>query len=495
MTNSAPHESLKRARPPHRSTAARERVIARHDMTRPRPATSRDRSLPPMRRAGARRLIAILSGLVLAAFALAGAPPAAAQDWWTKLPGFEPFGGKKTLSPEERRAQNERARDALAQRVAPEFQAEQPLLSHATIRALEAAIGRYQAIAAAGGWQPVPDKVTLRLNDSDGNVSIVRRHLLMTGDLPAEAGTTWGFDNALESAVARYQLRHGLRITGFVDRRTRLALNVPAEERLAQLRKNLDRITALMKLAEAGRVVMVNVPAFRLEALDRGSLVLRSNVVVGRPDRETPEVSARIIEVNFYPYWRVPDSIARRDLIPQIRKDPGYFARERFAVMRTWGAEPFDPSYVNWNSPAVSTYKFRQDPGAFNALGVVRINMPNKHTVYLHDTPLKELFDQSARAFSSGCVRVERVIDLASWLLQAEEGWPRDKIEAVLRLKLSETVKLKKAVPVHFIYVTAWASGAGAAHFRQDIYGRDGLEGVAGNDLDDDAPQLSSVTP
>jgi len=424
-----------------------------------------------------------------------GANQAAAQDWWTNVPGFEPFGGKRTLSVEERRAQNQRARDALAQRVGPEFQAEQQLLSNGTLRALEMAIGRYQAIAAAGGWQTIPDKTTLRMNDSGEAVARVRRHLMATGDLPAEAGAGWGFDMTLETALARYQMRHGLRVTGFVDRRTRLALNVPANERLAQLRKNLARVKKQMKIAQAERVVIVNVPGYRLEALERGSLALRSNVIVGKPDRKTPEISARIIEVNFYPYWRVPDSIARRDLIPQIRKNPDYFNRERFAVMKTWGAKPLNPTNVNWSSPAVRNYKFRQDPGSFNALGVVRINMPNKHTVYMHDTPLKQLFGQSARAFSSGCVRVERVIDLASWLLSSEPGWSGAKIQSVLGQQQRETAKLKKSVPVHFIYVTAWASGEGTAHFRQDIYNRDGLLSVAGNDLDDDAPQLSGITP
>jgi murein L,D-transpeptidase YcbB/YkuD len=459
-------------------------------MMRPRPTKHH-------RRTRARGQLAAIGVCValLSAFSWLGADRAAAQDWWTSVPGFEPFGGKRTLSVEERRSQNQRARDALAQRVGPEFQAEQQLLSNQTLRALDTAIGRYGAIVAAGGWQPIPDKTTLRKNDTGEAVSRVRRHLMSTGDLPAEAGAGWGFDMTLETAVARYQMRHGLRVTGFVDRRTRLALNVPARERLAQLRNNLARVRKLMKLAKSERVVIVNVPAYRLEALERGSLALRSNVVVGKPDRKTPEVSARIIEVNFYPYWRVPDSIARRDLIPQIRKNPSYFSDERFAVMKTWGAKPLDPTRVNWSSPSVRNYKFRQDPGSFNALGVVRINMPNKHTVYMHDTPLKQLFGQSARAFSSGCVRVERIIDLASWLLGSEPGWSGAKIQSVLGQQQRETAKLKKSVPVHFIYVTAWASGDGTAHFRQDIYSRDGLLSVAGNDLDDDAPQLSGITP
>ena len=482
-----PYKNVKRPVPAKPSTAGGEHAIARTPMTLSTAKSSRS--------ALGRRLFAACLAIMAATAWNAANPARAQQDWWSDVPGFDAFGSKKELSRDERRALNQRARDALAARVAPEFQADPNLLSAETIRAMELAVRRYEAIVAAGGWDTIPDRTTLRINDSGTHVSTVRRHLLATGDLPSEAGAGWGFDMGLETAVARYQLRHGLRVTGFVDRRTRLALNVPAGERLAQLRYNLARVKKLMKITQAERLVMVNVPAYRLEALERGALALRSNVVVGKPDRATPDVSAKIIEVNFFPYWRVPDSIARRDLIPQIRKDPGYFSRERFAVMRTWGAKPLDPLTVNWRSPKVRSYKFRQDPGSFNALGLVRINMPNKHTVYLHDTPLKQLFGQSARAFSSGCVRVERIIDLATWLLAADRGWSGAQVQTVLARQAQESVKLKKSVPVHFIYVTAWASSEGTAHFRQDIYGRDGLQSVAGHDLDDDAPQLNSVTP
>ena len=215
-------------------------------------------------------------------------------------------------------------------------------------------------------------------------------------------------------------------------------------------------------------------PSYTLQAVEGGNIGLQSKVIVGKSSRETPSVSARISELNFFPYWRVPDSIAHKDLIPQIRKNPGYFTKENFSLLPSWGAKPIPPEQIDWMSPDVYKRKFRQDPGTNNALGVVRINMPNKHIVYMHDTPLKQLFNQNSRAFSSGCVRVERVLDLASWLVKDKKKWSTMRVNVTVALGKSQTVKLKKAVPVHFVYVTAWSTGNDIVHFRPEIYDRDG---------------------
>ncbi len=229
-------------------------------------------------------------------------------------------------------------------------------------------------------------------------------------------------------------------------------------ERLRQLQTNLSRAQKLMSINKAPRYVLVNVPAFIAQAVEHNQVALDSHVVVGKPQRATPAVSAKIVEVNFYPTWSVPDIVARNDLIPTIRKEPNYFYEQRFNVMRDWGASPLDPAEVDWASPQVVSYKFRQDPGPQNALGLVRINMPNKHAVYMHDTPLKALFSQSARAFSSGCVRVEQVFDLVAWLL-GDQGWTLAKVEDQIDSGKKIDVKLKKPVPVHFVYLTAFAAG------------------------------------
>lgn len=400
-----------------------------------------------------------------------------------------------TRSREDRRRQRELIRDALRSRLEPEFRSNTPYVSQQTIDALYGVISRYQSIIQAGGWPTVPADRTLRLNDTGPAVRQLRRRLWMTGDLRSDPRRGRGFDSNVEEAVARFQLRHGLRISGFVDIRTRRALNVPVKERLQQLQTNLARLTELMKINKDPRYVLVNVPAYQLQAVEGGQLAMTSGVIVGKPARATPSVSAKIRGLNFFPYWRVPDSIASKDLIPQIRKDPSYFDKQHFNLLPTWGAKPFERHQINWGSPDVYKYKFRQDPGPHNALGLVRIDMPNKHIVYLHDTPLKQLFGRSARAFSSGCVRVERVMDLASWLVRDEPKWDPLRVQVTLAQGQAEDVKLKKPVPVHFVYVTAWATANGIAHFRPDIYGRDGAAVEVTDSGEKLVPGSRAITP
>lgn len=416
------------------------------------------------------------------------------------LPGFASaqerwWENKRDLSLAERRAQRREASEEFRNRLGPEYETHTPFVSQQSIDGLSQAVQHYRKIVSSGGWKTFPRSMTIQANDRGNHVVELRRHLYMTGDLRHQSRREHVFDAALQEAVARFQLRHGLRITGFVDSRTRNALNVPAQDRLRQLEINLVRMQDLMRINKDQRYVLVNVPAYTLQAVQDNTLALSSKVVVGKPGRETPNVSVKIRELNFYPYWRVPDSIAHKDLIPHIRKNPTYFSEQHFSLMPGWGTKPFAPEEIDWFSPKVFSYKFRQDPGPYNALGVVRINMPNKHIVYLHDTPLKNLFNRDQRAFSSGCVRVERVLDLAGWLLQQNKNWTPMRVNVAVALGKSEDVKLKKAVPVHFVYLTCWASGGGIVHFRRDIYQRDGaIMQVADAD---DGPPISgpSITP
>ncbi|MEX2165782.1 MAG: L,D-transpeptidase family protein [Methyloceanibacter sp.] len=417
---------------------------------------------------------------VLSAMALAGAlgaflmaSQAVAQNQ------FNPFGAFTDSGPvtKEERARREQARTDLYDRLSPDYRMNVPFVSEAAIMGLEQAIQRYQQIVAAGGWPPIPDRVTLRQGDTSAEIAAIRQRLVLEGDFPPGSGRNPKFDQEFLVGLARFQIRHGLRVTGFVDSRTLRALNVSAGERLRQLQTNLSRVQKLMSLAKAPRYVLVNVPAYTAQAIEHNQVALDSPVVVGKPQRATPAVEARIVEVNFYPTWSVPDIVARNDLIPTIRKDPNYFYEQRFNVMRDWGAAPLDPAEVDWASPQVISYKFRQDPGPQNALGLVRINMPNKHAVYMHDTPLKALFSQSARAFSSGCVRVERVFDLVAWLL-GDQGWTLAKVEDQIASGKKIDVKLKKPVPVHFVYLSAFATENGTAQFRPDIYGKDAGYGM-----------------
>jgi murein L,D-transpeptidase YcbB/YkuD len=418
--------------------------------------------------------------------------PAAAQSQFNPYSSFTDSG---PVTPEEK-ARREQVRTDLYDRLSPPYRVDVPFVSTAEIAALQQAVERYRRIVSGGGWPLVSGKVTLRQGDTGTEIAAIRQHLIMEGDLAPGGGNDATFDQQFLEGLSRFQIRNGLRVSGFVDQRTLTALNVPAEERLRQLETNLQRMQGLMSINTAPRYVLVNVPAFIAQAVEHGNLALDSNVVVGKPARATPQVSAKIVEVNFYPTWSVPDIVARNDLIPTIRKDLNYFYEQRFNVMRDWKSPPLDPATVDWASPQVVSYKFRQDPGPQNALGVVRINMPNKHSVYMHDTPLKRLFGQSARAFSSGCVRVERVFDLVAWLLSPQKGWDLEKVQAQIESGKKLDVKLSQPVPVHFVYLTAFAGSNGLAQFRPDIYGRD--SGFGDSDDQQDAvvaAQSRAVTP
>lgn len=411
---------------------------------------------------------------------------------------LNPFGSFTDSGPvtQEEKSRREQVRTDLYDRLSPAFRIEFPFVSEASVAAIQQAILRYREIVAAGGWPLTAEKVTLRQGDTSGEIATIRQRLAIEGDLPQGKGRNPTFDQEFLEGLARFQVRNGLRVSGFVDQRTLAALNVPAAERLSQLETNLKRIQGMMSINKAPRYVLVNVPDFVAQAVEKGNLALESNVVVGKPARATPAVSAKIVEVNFYPTWSVPDIVAQNDLIPTIRKNPNYFYEQHFNVMRDWKTPPLDPASIDWASPQVVSYKFRQDPGPQNALGVIRINMPNKHSVYMHDTPLKRLFSQSARAFSSGCIRVEKVQELVAWLLGEQKGWTLEKVQAQVDSGKKIDVKLSRPVPVHFVYLTAFASGNGIAQFRPDIYGRDSSFGAPDDQQDAVVAQESrAVTP
>lgn len=444
----------------------------------------------PARRRPASRFGA--KAVTAALLAAAIAPAALAQNPFNPYRSFTDSG---PVTPEEK-ARREQVRTDLYDRLSPAYRIDVPFVSEASAAALEQAIQRYRQIVAAGGWPVTNQKVTIRQGDTSAEVATIRQHLVIEGDLPSGSGRDPTFDREFLDGLSRFQIRNGLRVSGFVDQRTLAALNVPAEERLAQLETNLKRVKGMMSFNKAPRYVLVNVPAFVAQAVEHGTLALDSNVVVGKPARATPRVSAKIVEVNFYPTWSVPDIVAQNDLIPAIRKDPNYFYEQHFNVMRDWKTPPLDPASIDWASPQVVSYKFRQDSGPQNALGVVRINMPNKHSVYMHDTPLKRLFGQSARAFSSGCVRVEKVLELAAWLLGDKKGWTLEKVQAQIDSGKKIDVKLAAPVPVHFVYLTAFANGNGIAQFRPDIYGRDSSFGDPDDQADAVVAQESrAVTP
>lgn len=435
--------------------------------------------------------------LLTAAFALltlagTGLPRAAsAQSWLESLPGFERRSpqANQQRSDEERRARRE-ANAQLDTADAELRRDDIPLISDVTLQAMESAAQAYRRIVANGGWPKITGTRTIRPGDDDPRVEPLRRLLWITGDYPEGSRGGYGYDKALEQAVRNFQIRHGIRQTGIVDRPTLAALEVPAERRLLQIQLNIARMRENLGKQQAERMVIVNVPAFALEAISRGVVDLRHRTIVGKPDRQTPTVTTTIRNVNFLPRWHVPDSVARLDLIPRLQKDPEYIRREHIRVVKHFGGPVVDDSALDWGSPDVLQYKFQQEPGEWNALGLVRIDMPNEHAVYMHDTPLKKLFGQRMRAFSAGCVRVEGVFDLVSWILQDVPNWTRQNVEEATRLGVQQDVPLPRPIPVHFVYMTAWAAPSGRVDFRPDLYGRDG-----GRESDDAYHGEGPVTP
>lgn len=352
-----------------------------------------------------------------------------------------------------------------------------PTLSPETAQKTEQVIPQYESIVARGGWQPIPPTDRLRLGNRHPSVKALRRRLIVGGDLDANAGTSDIFDSYVEAAVRRFQVRHGITVDGIVREQTFNAMNIPAPVRLNQLRTNVVRLRT-MSGGLGNRFVVCNVPAAQIEAIENGVAVSRHTGVVGKPDRPSPDIQSRIIEVNFNPYWTVPVSIVRKDLIPKMQAEPDYLTKNRIRIFSPRGIE-LQASQINWYSDEAVNYKFKQDPGDFNSLGSIRINFPNSHGVYMHDTPFKNLFGEDFRFHSSGCVRVQNVRELVSWLLGETPGWPRQEIDRVIRSGDRKDARLAKPVPLYWVYITAWATPDGVVQFRDDIYSRDGLGPIA----------------
>jgi L,D-transpeptidase YcbB len=352
-----------------------------------------------------------------------------------------------------------------------------PLISAQTIAATEAAIQSYRQLAAQGGWAPVPTSKTLQIGSRGAAVLALRKRLIVTGDLDNAAGANQVFDSYVDAAVKRFQARHGLGATGVVGEQTFTMLNVPVTERIRQLELNLVRLRSFSSNLGQRHIIM-NIPAAAVQTVENGVVATNHAAGVGKIDRQSPVMQAKVTEVNFNPFWTVPASIIRKDLIPKMQADPNYLSDNKIRMINGQGVE-VPPNSINWNSLEAVNYRFRQDPGGdFNSLGFVRVNIPNPYGVYMHDTPAKGIFGDDFRFVSSGCVRVQNIRDYVAWILKDNSGWDRDHIDDVIRSGARLDVKLTTPVPVYWVYITAWA-GDGLVQFREDIYQRDGFSGAS----------------
>jgi murein L,D-transpeptidase YcbB/YkuD len=347
-----------------------------------------------------------------------------------------------------------------------------PIVSLQTVAYTEQAIAQYQNIVAQGGWEQVPDTKKLQLGVIDPDVVPLRRRLMISGDLAQSAGLSEAFDSYVDAAVKRFQARHGLPSDGTLGQYSYAAMNVSAQVRLGQLQTNLQRLNERAGTL-GNRYVLVDIPGAQIEAVENDRVVLRHTAVVGKIDRQTPIVDSKINEIIVNPYWNAPVSIVRKDIIPLMRKDPNYLKDSKIRLFAPDGSE-VDPLTVDWSTDDAEKYRFRQDPGAGNAMASVKINFPSPDGVYMHDTPQQSLFGKMMRFDSSGCVRVQNVRDLVTWILRDTPGWSRQHFEAAIKSGENIPVQVTNPVPVFFLYISAWSTGPGVVQFRDDIYGLDG---------------------
>jgi L,D-transpeptidase YcbB len=345
---------------------------------------------------------------------------------------------------------------------------------------LKRALAKYRQIEAAGGWQVFPGGTKLQQGDREKRTALLRDRLAAEGFIAGPAKTTDPdfFDNDLADALKRFQISNGLDPDGVVGPHTRRELNLTVQQRIRQIIVNMERWRWLPQDL-GSRYLLVNIAAFSLTVVEEGKTVMQMRVVTGRPYRATPVFSAGLTYLVFNPYWNVPSTIAIKDILPKIKNDPDFLNTQKIRVLQGWNSRTreIDPASVNWQTVSTRNfpYRFRQDPGPQNALGRIKFMFPNSYDVYLHDTPAKELFAKARRDFSSGCIRIEKPLELAEYLLRKQPDWPPEKIRnAVSGPDAAEiTVKLPEPLTIYLLYWTIWVDEQDWLHFGTDIYNRD----------------------
>jgi murein L,D-transpeptidase YcbB/YkuD len=353
-----------------------------------------------------------------------------------------------------------------------------PSVAPQTALCTRQAAARYADLASHGGWQSLakPLKPGAQANE----LAQLRQRLEIEGDLARASGDTdravpW--DQALTDAIRHYQERLGLKQSGIVDEATLKALNVPADDRAKALQASADRLDIAHALRFDARHVVVNIPGAEVEAMDGDRVVRRYTAVVGGKDHQSPQIASKITAIVVNPTWTLPASIIKNEVIPKMEKSPRYLSRMKIEVLDARGRR-VSPRRIDWSSDEAAEYTLRQKAGRKNSLGTLKIDMPNKQQVYMHDTPAKAFFARDYRFLSHGCVRVEGVYDLAAWLLAGvkdSDGGSFDvaAIKDAVKDEAKQVVKLKQPVQVVWAYLDGWESPDGTVHFRDDIYGLD----------------------
>jgi murein L,D-transpeptidase YcbB/YkuD len=347
----------------------------------------------------------------------------------------------------------------------------EPTFDEGTAQRIREAALSYADLAIRGGWPMIPAEAKFALGVAGPHDDLLRQRLILSDDLAADK-TSGPFDADVAEAIKRFQVRHGLAATATVTPRTLAALNVPVQKRIRQLEASLERVDH-MNFQSGRRYVIVNLPAAFAEAVENDVVVRRYRVIVGKTEKPSPTLTAEITSVNLNPTWTVPSSIAKTEISAHMRKDPTYLSRMHMDVLDAHD-NPIDPNSVDWSGTRTPNFTVRQQNGAFNALGAVKIDMPNPYSVYMHDTNQRNLFSDDYRFDSHGCSRVDNVRDLATWLLQPEiPKWNRAALDAAIATGQRQDIALPNKVPVAWIYLTAWMTRDQTIQFRNDIYAQD----------------------
>ncbi len=337
-------------------------------------------------------------------------------------------------------------------------------------QALKKILRAYIRLAQSGSNPAIAAGATVKPGGSDPRMAQIRALLALTGDYAGPPSASATYDAALAKAVINFQARHGLEAKGLIGKQTILALNVPPAERKRQITLNMERWRWLPDDLGAEHL-LVNIAGYELNFVQQGQVSDNMNVVVGAVATQTPEFSDQMEYVDLNPTWTVPYTIATKEMLPRLKANPYAYAAEYDIFVNGKLASWAGITWANYGTGAFP-FTFRQKPGPTNALGRVKFMFPNKHNIYHHDTPARDKFAFTTRAFSHGCIRLSRPIDLAYDLIARLPGWSRERIDAVLASGITTRVSLPTPIPVHLVYATAF-KGARGVEFRPDIYGRD----------------------
>ena len=338
---------------------------------------------------------------------------------------------------------------------------------------MKAALEKYRKLQAQGGWSAIAEGKTLKVGMRDARVTQLRNRLVVTGDLSREKSQGEAFDEDVELAVKHFQVRHALDVDGVVGPATLRALNVPIEQRIDQIRVNLERMRWVMHgLPET--FLVADIAGYELYYVKDRRVVWRTRTQVGKPYRETPVFRGDIKYMVFNPTWTVPPGILAKDILPKLKKNPAYLETKRLQVLTTSG-KVVDPDTIDWSkySSRNFPYMLRQTPGPHNALGQVKFIFPNKHFVFMHDTSSRTHFGRTTRTFSSGCIRVEHPLQLAELLLEEKSEWDKNRIDKVVDSGKTTRVNLAQSMPVVLFYLTVTIEEDGTVRFKEDPYERD----------------------